>query len=170
MSDAEKKPGPIRSDEYYSRNGIIFVRNSNVTGIDYDNKKVKIGEKDTLAYDKLLIASGCVNKVPPIKGLDKVRYNTLRTVKDYQEINKVVREGGVKNITIIGGGFIGLETASAIKASLKDQVNITIIEGQKTVLQHVLGEQVGSVLKKLAEKNGVNIITSAKIQEIKSEG
>ena len=42
MSDGEKKPGPIRSEEYYSRNGIIFVRGANVTGIDYDNKKVKI--------------------------------------------------------------------------------------------------------------------------------
>ena len=42
MSDAEKKPGPIRSEEYYSRNGIIFVRGANVTGIDYDDKKVKI--------------------------------------------------------------------------------------------------------------------------------
>lgn len=80
-----------------------------------------------MSYDKLLIASGCVNKVPPIKGLDSVNYSTLRHFDDYQNINEAIRSNGAKNITIIGGGFIGMETASAIKLALKDQVNVTVI-------------------------------------------
>lgn len=61
-----------------------------------------------------------------------------------------------------------MEIASAIKMSNKD-INVTILESQKVPLQHVLGEKVASVLQKLSEKNGVNIITGAKINNISNE-
>jgi NADPH-dependent 2,4-dienoyl-CoA reductase/sulfur reductase-like enzyme len=48
------------------------------------------------------------NRVPPIQGIDKVKFHTLRHKKDYAEINKALREEGVKSVTIIGAGFIGL--------------------------------------------------------------
>jgi NADPH-dependent 2,4-dienoyl-CoA reductase/sulfur reductase-like enzyme len=81
-----------------------------------------------LAYDKLLIASGCVNRFPPIPGLNETKFNSLRNIRDYEEINKSIRQDGVKNVTIIGGGFIGMEVASAIKLTLKDQVNVSVID------------------------------------------
>lgn len=56
---------------------------STVTGIDYENKKVNIDSKESLAYDKLLIASGCVNRFPPIKGLNETKFNSLRNIQDY---------------------------------------------------------------------------------------
>lgn len=61
-----------------------------------------------MKYDKLLIASGCVNRFPPIKGLDQVNFFNLRGIDDYVSINNAIREKGSKNITIVGGGFIGM--------------------------------------------------------------
>jgi len=150
-------------------NGIVVLTESTVTGIDYDNKNVKIEGKAPLSYDKLLIASGVRNRVPKIDGLNNVHYHTLRSKQDYININEAIRASGVKNVTIIGGGFIGMETASAIKMTLKD-VNVTVIEGQKVPLQHVLGDKVATVLQKLSEKNGVNFITSAKVNGIEGTG
>lgn len=69
---------------------------------------MNIDNREALPYDSLLIASGCVNRHPPIKGLDQVGFNTLRTIRDYEAINKAVRESGVKNVTIVGAGFIGI--------------------------------------------------------------
>jgi NADH dehydrogenase FAD-containing subunit len=62
-----------------------------VKGIDYEKRQVKLEGRDNLPFDKLLIASGCVNKFPPIIGLDSVNFSSLRTIKDYEEINKAVR-------------------------------------------------------------------------------
>ncbi len=87
-------------------------------GIDYKHKQVKT-DNEPVYYDKLLIASGAVNRVPSIKGLDQVKYFGLRGVDDYKKINEAIREKGAKNITIIGAGFIGMELASAIKMALK---------------------------------------------------
>ena len=61
-----------------------------------------------MPYDKLLIASGMRNRIPPIKGLNQVPYYSLRNKKDYQDINAALRAPGVKNVTIIGAGFIGM--------------------------------------------------------------
>ncbi len=49
------------------------------------------------------------------------------------------------------------------------EINVTILESQKVPLQHVLGEKVASVLQKLSEKNGVKIITNAKINNVSNE-
>lgn len=53
--------------------------------------------------------------------------------------------------------------------TLKDQVNITILESADTPLKNVLGDKVGRVLQTLSEKNGIKIHTTAKIQEIVSK-
>ena len=140
-----------------------------MTSINYSDKNVEIQGKQPLSYDKLLIASGVRNKIPPIKGLSQVSYHSLRNKQDYLEINKALREPGVKNVTIIGGGFIGMEIASSIRLGLKD-LNVTVLEGQSTPLRHVLGDKVGKVLQNLSEKNGVKIVTNAKITEIQGSG
>lgn len=53
--------------------------------------------------------------------------------------------------------------------TLKDQVNITILESADTPLKNVLGDKVGKVLQTLSEKNGIKIHTNSKIQEIVSK-
>ena len=47
---------------------------------------------------------------------------------------------------------------------------MTVVEGQKIPMAHVFGEKVGKVLQNLSEKNGVNIVSGAKITGIKGDG
>lgn len=89
------------------------------------------------------------NKIPAIEGLNQVSYHTLRNKKDFQNITEALKAPGVRNVTIIGGGFIGMEIASSVRASLKD-LNVTVLEGQSTPLKHVLGDKIGKVLQKLS--------------------
>lgn len=128
-----------------------------------------IDSKESLSYDKLLIATGCVNRFPPIKGLQETKFSSLRNIQDYEHINSAIREPGVKNVTIIGAGFIGMEVASAIKLQFKENLNISVIDQQSVPLQHVVGKEVGGALKKLAEKNGVSVIADASIKSINSK-
>ena len=63
-----------------------------------------------------------------------------------------------------------MEVASAVKMALKDAVDVTVLEGQNVPLQHVLGEKVGTVLKDLAQKNGVKVVAGAKVKGIQGNG
>lgn len=119
-------PKPIRNEQSLENNGIIVLKQSTVTNIDYANKSVAIEGKDPLSYDKLLIASGAKNRVPPITGLNNTKFYSLRNKQDYLNIHEAVTNAPNKNVTIIGGGFIGMEIASAIKLAHKD-ANITVL-------------------------------------------
>lgn len=121
-----------------------------------------------MPYDKLLLATGCVNRVPPIPGLNNVEYSGLRNISDYEKINQALRQKDVKNVTIIGAGFIGMEVASAIKMQFKENINVTVVEKLDTPLKHIVGKDVGGVLSELAAKNGVNIVCNTGIKEIKN--
>lgn len=85
-----------------------------------------------------MIASGCKNRTAPIKGLDQVPFYSLRHKQDYYNINTAIRAPGIKNVTIIGGGFIGMELASSIRLAFKD-INVNVVTPEKTPLQQVFG-------------------------------
>ncbi len=90
-----------------------------VLSIDRDRKEVEIrdvGEDRAYreSYDTLLISTGAAPIRPPLPGIDHARIFTLRTVPDMDAIKAVVDDGAVSAL-IIGGGFIGLETAENLR-------------------------------------------------------
>ena len=81
--------------------------------VDFENKKLSSVTNNHYNYDKLLIATGSKNKKLEINGLDqnddKVLY--VRNIKESKAIKDKIKVAS--NVTIIGGGFIGLEIASS---------------------------------------------------------
>jgi NAD(P)H-nitrite reductase large subunit len=74
---------------------------------------VTLSDGTTVSYDKLCIATGASPFKPRIKGIDFENVQVLRSGADQEEIKK--RSATAKNVVILGGGFIGSETASALK-------------------------------------------------------
>ncbi|TAN26888.1 MAG: CoA-disulfide reductase [Actinomycetota bacterium] len=90
---------------------------SEVIGIDRNAKNVAVRDLVTqedylLNYDQLILSPGAQPVVPPIPGIERAL--TLRTVEDVARIVKAV-EDGPKSAVVIGGGFIGIETAENLR-------------------------------------------------------
>lgn len=117
--DGAKKPGAVRTLDSLIDDGVTFVGGNKAVKIDYQNKQVILSDDSYIPYDKVLLATGCKNRFPPIPGLNDVYHCGLRNIHDYEKINSAIRKDGVKNVTIIGAGFIGMEVASAIKLQFK---------------------------------------------------
>ncbi|MGI6238820.1 MAG: FAD-dependent oxidoreductase [Christensenellales bacterium] len=103
----------------------IDVRvHSEVTSIDRANKTVSVNGPDgayTEAYDTLVIATGSSPIKPPIPGIDSPRVCTLWTVPDADVVKHLVACGAGR-AAVIGGGFIGVETAENLRAAGFDVV------------------------------------------------
>ena len=89
---------------------------SEAVSIDTGKKEIKIKNVETNneyteSYDKLLIATGAKPFVPYIEGLEEAGYLTLRNIEDMEKISNSVNSDICKKAVIVGGGFIGLETA-----------------------------------------------------------
>lgn len=158
----------VRKRSFLENYGIDVHTSTSVKKINYENKEVQLTNGQKVSYDSLLIATGTAPVVPPIPGANDIQQFTLRSHRDLENIRSTIVNNKLKNITIIGGGFIGLELSSALKLELKDKVNITILESQNTPLERILGPEIGKSIENFVQKNGVHIETSAKIKEIKS--
>ncbi|MCK0470027.1 FAD-dependent oxidoreductase [Halalkalibacter sp. APA_J-10(15)] len=121
-----------------------------VTSVDLKNQIVS-GVDFSLSYDKLLLATGASPIVPSWPGNDLEGIHTVKTIPDTEQLMADAKEK--KHITIIGGGYIGLELAENFIKIGKD---VTIIE-QATQLAASFDEDFSNMILEEAEKNGINV-------------
>lgn len=90
-----------------------------VTSLNRDSKSVSVhvadtGERYEESYDNLVLCPGAHPTLPDLPGIDSERIFVLRNIPDMDAIKTVV-DGGAKNAVVIGGGYIGVEMAEALR-------------------------------------------------------
>lgn len=111
-------------------------------------------------YDKLILSPGAKAIRPNILGIDSVNNMfSLRTVEDTFRIYDFVKDNNAKSAIILGGGFIGLETAENLSHL---GLNVTLIEATPQVLS-ILDTDMVSQVHTLLRKNGINLILETSV-------
>lgn len=151
--------------QFYNNFNIDARINEEVIEIDRKNNKVKVKKIETEeiyeeTYDKLILSPGANPIVPKFPGIEKVQVFTVKTVVDVMNIIKFLNDKEVKEITIIGGGFIGVETAENLR---EIGYNITLIEAMPQILKPFDYDMVQIFHKELMDK-GVNLILNKKVE------
>lgn len=149
----------------------IDVRNlSEVTKIDPKSKTVVVFDKNknqeyTETFDYLVYGAGSEPIIVPIKNIDKVpKVFTLRNVPDVDKIKSNLEN--VKNVLVIGGGFIGLEMAENLKNL---NLNVTIVEKAKTIIP-LFDEEMAKIAESIVVENGINLKTNNSVTEFENDG
>lgn len=152
---------PIRPVQFYEKNNIDLILGSSVTAIDRAKKEVVLHDGATIPFTKLAITTGAkVRRIElPGNQLNGVHY--LRELGDVEQIKHYVGKG--KSAVIIGGGYIGLETAASLR---KLGMNVSVLEAMPRVLQRVTIEEISAFYTRIHTEEGVNIITNASVQSI----
>src|SRR5699024_10397677 len=122
---------------------------------------VGTGETFQVPYDKLLIASGASPFVPIWKGMDVAGIHTLKTIPDTTEIAEDVKKD-VQDITIVGGGYIGLEMAENFR-KLGKKVRMLIRSGQ---VAKIFDESMAAYIMEEAERHGIDVLLHEEIKEV----
>ena len=154
----------LKSEKWFDEKDIKINLKKKALKIDENKKEISFEEGATTSYDKLLIAVGSHSFVLPIKGADNPRVKTLRNIEDAKAMMALVKE--CKDVVVIGGGLLGIETANAISSHGK---NVTIIEYFPRLLPMQLDVEGAEVLKKIIEAKGMNIILGVATEEIIEE-
>ncbi|KAF5342112.1 hypothetical protein D9611_001598 [Ephemerocybe angulata] len=123
-----------------------------VTGVDLKQKFVTIDGRDTLPYDKLIIAPGGTPRRLPIEGANLDNVFTFRAAK----------EG--KRAVVIGSSFISMELVAAM--SKRKLASIDVIGMEEVPFQNILGKEIGAALQKYHESQGVKFHMQSKIDKI----
>jgi nitrite reductase (NADH) large subunit len=162
--EAEPEDITMFSEKWYIKKGITVQLNKKASSIDTKRKELLLDDQTRVSYDTLLLANGGHPFVPPIKGADKTRVFTLRTISDALHIRKFTEN--TRKAIVIGGGLIGLEFAASLR-KLGQQV--TVVELFQRLLPRQLDPDGAALLKNRIESLGINIVLGVKTAEILGE-
>ncbi|MDW6023358.1 FAD-dependent oxidoreductase [Mesorhizobium sp. BAC0120] len=141
---------PLRSHDFYSRNGIDLRLATDVLGIEAAARQVVLADGNRIPYDRLLLATGAEPVHPTIPGSNQPHVLTLRSLADCRAI--IERARSARRAVVLGASFLGLEVAAALRAR---NVEVNVVAPDKRPLGRVLGAQMGDFIRALHEEHGV---------------
>ena len=136
------------------------------TKIDRAQKTVATKENGVISYKKLVIATGSLPIVPTfIPGYDLDNVYAVKKDEDYLNVIHKKLETA-QNITVIGGGFIGVEFAEQLNVLGK---KVTLIEMADACLWQAFDKEFTDDLEGLLSDNGIRVMTNTKVKKILGE-
>lgn len=135
---------------------VIEVRNKENTVVVKTD-----GSEYELTYDKLVLTPGASAVVPKIKGLELMPHFTLKTVPDTAKVMTHLIELEPKHMTVIGGGFIGVEAAENLRQA---GYEVTLVEGNDQILTP-LDREMSLFADEEMRNNGIEIIKGKHVTE-----
>lgn len=148
----------------------IDVRvNSEVIEVNSSEKKIKVkmddGREMDEKFDFLILAPGAKPLVPNIKGIENSKILTLRNMNDMDKIKEKLGSKNIKRAVVVGGGYVGVETAENISHL---GITTTLIEAAPNILAPFDGEMV-NILEYEIVNNGINLMTGEKVIEFREK-
>ncbi len=154
----------IHGDGWYVKHGVTLYKGHKITAIDRTAKTVTSAAGVTVAYDKLIIATGSLPIVIPVPGSTLAGVLTYRDLDDVQAMLLAAKSRG--SAVVIGGGLLGLEAA----AGLKEQgMDVTVVHLMPTLMEKQLDTAAGHLLQRAVEARGIKVITKANTKAIRGQ-
>ena len=149
-------------DGLLEKNGIELVKDEAVM-VDREKKVVTLKGGETISYDKLVFATGSLPLIPPIPGVDKKNVYAIK--KDFGYLEEVFEAmKSVKDLVIVGGGFIGVEFADECRKGR--DINITVVEALPNCLQMAMDDEFCAEAKGKLIETGVKVMVNTKVEAI----
>jgi len=142
---------PLRGDDWYAENGIELRLGVKIGAVKPRDHEVALADGGTLAYDRLLLATGAEPIRLAIPGAAPSDVLTLRSLADCRAI--IARANNARRVLVIGASFIGLEVAAALRIR---GLEVHVVAPEARPLERVMGPQLGDVIRALHEEKGVH--------------
>lgn len=152
---------PLKPESFYVENRIDLHLATVVKSIDVKARTVATADGHIYPFDSLLIATGAEPVRLPIPGADQAHVFTLRSFADSRAIGE--RAGTARSAVVLGSGFIGLETAAALR---ERGLDVHVVSLDARPLEKVLGPELGDFIRELHESRGVSFHMGVSIASI----
>ncbi|UMB70090.1 NAD(P)/FAD-dependent oxidoreductase [Mycobacterium paraterrae] len=154
----------IRKADFYAKQSIELV-DATVEAIDRSAGRVALSIGDSLRYDKLALCTGARPRRLSTPGADLDGVYYLRTAADVDLIREATSPG--RRAVIVGGGYIGLETAASLRAL---GLEVTVLEAAERVLERVTAPDVSAFFDRIHREEKVDIRTGAMVEGFSGDG
>lgn len=161
---AETDDVTLKPAEFYAEKGIELLLGNAVSSVDTGAQRVTLNDGTQLAYDQLVIATGLtpkrISSFPELAGI-----HVLRSLEDSLALRRAA--GAARRAVVVGAGFIGCEVAASMRSL---GVGVVLIEPQPAPLASVLGEQIGGLVARLHDSEGVDVRCGVGVARVDGDG
>lgn len=142
-----------RPRDFYENNNVRTYLGREAVKIDAAAKTVVLDGGEKIPYSKLLVATGSRPFIPPVSGLDKIKYHTFMTYDDMEALERELSED--KRVLVVGAGLIGLKCVEGILHRVK---SVTVVDVADRVLPSILDPDGARIIRAELEEYGVKFI------------
>lgn len=151
----------LRDDAYFSKYQVNYLKGAAVTGITAAGKRVSLSSGEEISYEKLLLATGAAPLLPPIPGLNAVKYHVLRSLGDAVKLRQAI--GEAHHAVVLGAGLVGMHAAENLS---KAGAQVTVVEMQPTVLAGYFDRDAAAIIEEVFAAKGITLKMNNKVVKL----
>lgn len=161
----------LRSPGWYDEHGVVLRTGLRVASVERDECRVVLEDGTRLPYDRLVLATGSIPTLPPIRGLVGVdgrlhpKVHAFRSLADCSRLSEAVPSA--ERAVVVGGGLLGIQVARALAVRGLD---VEVVEGADHLLSSQVGARAGSVLRRSMRALGTEVYTGARAVRLGEDG
>jgi assimilatory nitrate reductase electron transfer subunit len=163
----------LRTPQWYAERGVDLRLDARVDRLDVEDRAVVLVDGTVVPYDTLVLATGSLPTLPPIRGLVRLdgrlhdRLHSFRHLDDCLRLSADVAgrlaraeaTGGEVRAVVVGGGLLGLQVARAL--SIRG-VLTEVVEGSEHLLRSHVGAPAGKILARNLKRLDTSVYTGAR--------
>jgi 3-phenylpropionate/trans-cinnamate dioxygenase ferredoxin reductase subunit len=161
LGKAERDTIYVHPPQWYAEHDVDLRLGVTVAGLHPGSHEVSLADGSRAGYSKLLLATGSSPRRLTVPGADLGGVLYLRTVQDSDRLKAAFQDAS--RVAIIGGGWIGLETAAAARTA---GAAVTVLARGELPLLRVLGREAAEVFADLHREHGVDLRCGVQVAEI----
>lgn len=151
----------FRDRGWYAEHGLELLLGSAAESIDAGARVLRLADGRTLAFDRLVLATGSQPIHPPAPGMTLPGVMTFRDLADVEAIHAAA--GGGRRAVVIGGGLLGIEAAyGLVRAGLE----VSLIALRDRLLERQLDPRAGQLLRSAVEAKGIRVLLEAETEAV----
>ena len=166
----------LRSASWFEEHGIELRLDTRVVEIDRTAREVELVDGERLGFDRLVLATGAIPTLPPIRGLVRrdgtlhPKVHPFRSLEDCRRLDASVDAllgAPSPRAVVVGGGLLGLQVARALSVR---GVLTEVVEGADHLLASQVGPAAGGVLARDLRRLGTEVYTGARAVRMTDDG
>ena len=154
----------LRPAQWWRDRGVTLKYGCAATGIDVGRRELKIANEESIAFSKLVLATGSTPLRLNVSGADLAGVHTFRDSRDVDLLLTLAARK--QRVVVVGGGLLGLEAAYGLA---KAGSPVTLIHLMDRLMERQLDAPAAELLKSLVERKGIEILLNANTARLLGE-
>lgn len=151
----------LRDEKFFADQRVALKRGTALKALHVERNAAQLADGSTIAYEKLLLATGASPAIPPIPGIDQVSYHVLRTLDDATRLRAAIKNS--KQAVVLGAGLVGMHAAENL---VKVGAGVTVVEMAKQLTDGYFDATAAALIEKAFTDNGATILTGSRVVKL----